>query len=451
MKLVRFICSAILPLSTLLAASAAHAQDHSIIPDQPYGLPDARLEAETPKAPVAPEPPAPRFGERGEVVLAAASGGANGAGISYESFSGSSATYLSAGGEVGLDYFLVDHFSLGFDVSANYSNSVGYGADSSLVSTKSTSFSGGVRFGADLPLGDTFSFYPRLTLGILETHQDESLVSGQSLSVAASAVGASETSQVGPWMNLFAPLLVHPTPHFFLGAGPRVSRTFANTIGAAPGVSGQPTTLGASFVFGGYWGGDEPVASTEPPTSRTEARARRFGDQGTFVITNDTDGYALSTGYAGTSASNLNILVEPGFDYFVTDHFSIGLDLWAMHSKSVGFDASGNQIMYSSTGFGFAPRFGFDVPITDALSWYPRASIGLGPLNQDETSNGAENQHTYTRLFVNLEAPLLVHVARHFFVGAGPTVYHELSSTDQNDVSNQATQFGASALVGGWL
>ncbi len=458
MTLARFVAVSLSPLPLLLATTSAQAQpsnapsdDQALFPyEEPAAAPIVR-QPEAQKAPVAPEPPSPRFGERGEIVLTASSGGANGAGISYAQYSGSLATYLSGSFEVGLDYFLVSHFSLGFDVSAGFANNTGYGADSSLVQTKSTSVSGGLRFGADLPLGDTFSFYPRLTLGVLDSHRSESLVSGQSLSVAGSAVGSPETSQVGPWMNLYAPLLVHPTSHFFFGAGPRLAHTFANTTGAAPGVSGQPTTLGASFVIGGWWGGDEAAPSTPIAAPASGLRERRFGDQGTFVITSETSGYALSATYAGTNASSLSVYVSPGFDYFVADHVSIGVDLWGSYGNTVGFDASGAKVTQSSTSFGLAPRFGVDVPVSDSVSWYPRAEIGAGPIVQNESSNGASNDHTSMRVFVSAEAPILFHAARHFFAGAGPTVYHDLSQVDQNGTSNAGTQFGASVLVGGWL
>jgi hypothetical protein len=451
----RLLRTSIIPL-VLFAASSAHAQplgsgneEGTPFPRESDSAPQPPRQ-ETP-LPAAPEPAAEPFGSRGQTVLTAASGGANGAGISYESYSGSAATYFNASFEAGLDYFVVDHLSIGFDLSADYTNSTGYGADSSLVSTKSTSLEGGVRFGAELPLGETFSFYPRLTLGLVDSRQSESLVAGSALSTAGDTVASPVTSHVGPWINLFAPLLVHPTPHFFLGVGPRINHTFADTIGAPVGVSGQATRFGASFVLGGWWGGDETaIAPTEPPASRTE-RQRRFGDRGTFVISDATDGYALSSSYAGTKASNVSVLVEPGFDYFFANHLSIGLELWATYGKTVGFDANGNQVVDTSSGFGLAPRVGVEVPILDALSWYPRASIGFGPSSFDETSNGNQNQHTTARIFVSLDAPLLVHVARHFFVGAGPTAYRELSDTDQNGYSNQATQFGASGIVGGWL
>jgi hypothetical protein len=63
----------------------------------------------------------------------------------------------------------------------------------------------------------------------------------------------------------------------------------------------------------------------------------------------------------------------------------------------------------------------------------------------------ASRQHDRTRLWVELSLPLLVHPASHFFVGAGPFVFHELSDVDQNSYENDATTLGAAFLLGGWL
>jgi hypothetical protein len=52
---------------------------------------------------------------------------------------------------------------------------------------------------------------------------------------------------------------------------------------------------------------------------------------------------------------------------------------------------------------------------------------------------------------VDIFLPLLVPVAPHFFVGAGPEYFRELVDSDQNDVDNDATAIDARFLMGGWL
>jgi hypothetical protein len=268
-------------------------------------------------------------------------------------------------------------------------------------------------------------------------------------------VGSPSTSSVGPWVNVFAPVLFHATPHFFLGVGPRFTHEFADVSGAPNGVSAQSTTVQASFVLGGVWGGDEPVRGAPAPATADAdapaARLRRFGDQGTFVLTTDTDGYVYSTSWAGTGSSVTEVYVRPGFDVFVVDHFSLGLDVNVGYTRSLALAANGAQVLYTGNSYGVAPRAGFEVSIAPRLSWYPRAEIGFASYSQNESSAGATNDHTFTETWTSLEAPLLVHVTRHFFAGLGPTVRHDLANQDQNGYANLGTTIGLSAVLGGWL
>jgi hypothetical protein len=78
-------------------------------------------------------------------------GSSNSLGISNETFSNSSATFFNVGGGIGIDNFVVDNVSVGFDAEASYGDDKGYGA-TTLTETTSTTFSGGVRFGFNVPL-----------------------------------------------------------------------------------------------------------------------------------------------------------------------------------------------------------------------------------------------------------------------------------------------------------
>jgi hypothetical protein len=72
-----------------------------------------------------------------------------------------------------------------------------------------------------------------------------------------------------------------------------------------------------------------------------------------------------------------------------------------------------------------------------------------------ETSNQdaglGSNDHANIRSWLRVSAPLLIDVTTHFFMGAAPYVLHELSDSDQNNFENDATTFGVSFLLGGWL
>jgi len=54
-------------------------------------------------------------------------------------------------------------------------------------------------------------------------------------------------------------------------------------------------------------------------------------------------------------------------------------------------------------------------------------------------------------VWLQVSLPLVAVVTSHFFVGGGPSLYHELSDTDQYKRENDGTALAASALFGGWL
>jgi hypothetical protein len=199
------------------------AQEEPASPAPPSEPPEPA--APEPPEPAAPELPPPRFGEAGQWVIVGAS---NSTGVSSETFSASQATFFNAGASIGVDRFIAPNFSLGIDLEASYGDNKGYNA-TSLTETTSTHLAGGVRFGFNVPIGRLWSWYPRMTLGVNSNRSDTQTVTV--FAPDAAAAPASSTSQVGPWINLYAPLLVHPVPHFFLGFGPRLQRTFAELKG----------------------------------------------------------------------------------------------------------------------------------------------------------------------------------------------------------------------------
>jgi hypothetical protein len=96
---------------------------------------------------------------------------------------------------------------------------------------------------------------------------------------------------------------------------------------------------------------------------------------------------------------------------------------------------------------------GGDIPISDAVSLFVVGDVGIGHasyVRDDGVGNTVSYGEAYT--YVGVYAPLLIHVAQHFFVGVGPSVTHDLHrAVDSTQYSNLATTFGASFVVGGWL
>ncbi|HSY25425.1 MAG TPA: hypothetical protein VK841_25045, partial [Polyangiaceae bacterium] len=329
----------------------------------------------------------------------------------------------------------------------------GYGADGSLVATRTTSVQVGPRVGVNIPLGQSISFFPRLTVGYESIHTSESLVSGQSLSIVSNGIGAPSTDQSGPYIAIYAPLLFHPAPHFVLGFGPEFFHDFGGVTGPA-NVGAQRTTIGASFVAGAYWGGKPASQSTEEPPETS-----RFGDRGELVLSNNLVAAVEYFSRAATSASTLSGGVGGSVDYFVASHFSIGGALSVSGSSEKGTDAAtGAPVEYDDATWMLWFRLGFDLPIARWLSFYPVGELGFGSYFENETEAGAQNQDSEAIFAVALYAPLLVHPASHAFVGFGPGIYQDLSREVSDPavpnavaVQNRETTLSLSLIVGGWL
>jgi hypothetical protein len=411
---------------------------------QPGAEPSSDAQSEPAAAQAAPEPPpAPRraFGDRGQWAILGSSSSAS---LYSETFSASAAHFVDASIGIGVDSFVARNFSLGIDAEAGYGDNKGYGA-ANLVETTSTHFAGGVRFGVNVPLGRILSWYPRLTLGMNANHS-----STQTLSVTGpnAPVGPpSDTSLVGPWINIYAPLLIHPVPHVFVGLGPRFEHTFGSLHGG-PYDGSQTSLFSVDTVVGVWWGGAGEAEA--PPEEQPPKHA--FGERGQEVLTAASFGSVASSTYSRSNASSLSVDLEPGFDYFVMDQVSLGVDSFASYSTSKSFDSSGVETNSSSTSLGLAVRPGVDLPLLrGALSVWLQGELGFGFVTSKQDSAAGSNDHSRNRTWVRLQAPLLIHATTHMFLGAGPYLFAELSDTDQLHYENDATKVGATFVLGGWL
>ena len=169
------------------------------------------------------------------------------------------------------------------------------------------------------------------------------------------------------------------------------------------------------------------------------------------MLTVATSASVLFRSYSGSKASTTSVNVAPGVDYFVVNNVSIGLDVFVTHQEGTSFDSTGAQTNSDSTSVGFAPRLGFNAPLTAFLSFWPQVEIGYGIEATNEVSGLGTNQHSRKRSWVQISAPLLIHPTSHFFVGGGPYLFHELTDADQYDYENDVTTLGSSLVLGGWL
>jgi hypothetical protein len=217
-----------------------------------------------------------------------------------------------------------------------------------------------------------------------------------------------------------------------------------------PYAGSQTTTVSADVVIGGWWGGVAEESAAAPSTDAA-AVAPRFGAQGQFILTTATSASVGGSAYSKSTASSWDAGLSPAFDYFFVDHVSLGLDASVDFGGASSLDASGTQTTSSSKSFGMAPRLGVELALAPSVSLWPMVEIGYGVGSVNQTSVAGSNQHTYSRTWVDASARLLLHATSHLFIGAGPFVFHELSDTDQNNYENDATNVGASFILGGWL
>jgi len=150
-------------------------------------------------------------------------------------------------------------------------------------------------------------------------------------------------------------------------------------------------------------------------------------------------------------------VVAPAFDAFAIDNFSLGGNLLVgLINPPHGNTGSGQTI----TVFGIAPRVGYNFPISDVISFWPKIFFGFAEASANN-SGGSSNTTA-----IGAYAPFLFHVVPHFFIGIGPNFSTQLSSTvsqpnprpgvsstntNINSDRPKVTQVGIQFTFGGWF
>jgi hypothetical protein len=115
------------------------------------------------------------------------------------------------------DYFIIDNLSVGGAVGLTYQK-VGHNSG--------TKFTIGPRVGYNFELSKLLSVWPKLGFSYSHTNQE----AGDQANALA--------------LNLFAPVLLHPAPHFFAGLGPFLDADLSGDTRA--------TTWGIKLTIGGW-------------------------------------------------------------------------------------------------------------------------------------------------------------------------------------------------------
>ncbi|HWA76221.1 MAG TPA: hypothetical protein VG937_27970 [Polyangiaceae bacterium] len=157
----------------------------------------AAAETPPPRDPGMPEVPANSpsgvFGGKGQLAILAESGVV----FSHTSISGTDASSTTVVFRPAIDYFVIDHLSLGVFTGVSYEKAAG---------ASTTTYGIGPRIGYDIPFTARFSLWPKAG------------VSYNSTTLKIDAPSISDTNSAIA-LNLFAPVMFH-TNHYFVGLGP---------------------------------------------------------------------------------------------------------------------------------------------------------------------------------------------------------------------------------------
>lgn len=127
------------------------------------------------------------------------------------------------------DYFVIKNLSVGGVVGIGYTKA---GSDHSTI------FRLGPRVGYNLQLSRLLSIWPKLGLSYAHTKSEETSEQSNGISVTRS------TKNDALQLNLFAPVMLHPAPHFFAGFGPFLDTDLNG--------DNRATTWGVRLTLGGW-------------------------------------------------------------------------------------------------------------------------------------------------------------------------------------------------------
>lgn len=126
------------------------------------------------------------------------------------------------------DVFVIDGLSVGGTIAFQYNKLGNYDG---------TRFSIGPRVGYNFAFTNLLSFWPKIGFAYAHTSADYNVSE-------ADLASGKRTSHDSLALNLFAPLMIHPTTHFFVGLGPFLDVDLAG--------SDRVTSYGLRFTLGGW-------------------------------------------------------------------------------------------------------------------------------------------------------------------------------------------------------
>lgn len=166
---------------------------------------------------VNPNSPAGVFGERGQLAIM----GETGVVFSHTSVSGVDGSTTSIVFRPAIDYFVIDHLSLGAFTGMEYTSAPG---------GSTTTYSIGPRVGYDIPFSERFSIWPKAGLSF----------NSATVKIDTPSSSRSNTALA---LNVYVPVMFH-SHRYFAGFGPSVDAD----------LTGDPktTTIAGRLMVGGW-------------------------------------------------------------------------------------------------------------------------------------------------------------------------------------------------------
>lgn len=186
----------------------------------------------------------------------------------------------------------------------------------------------------------------------------------------------------------------------------------------------------------------EEGTRTTLPAVAAASPSGRFGTKGQIAISSDAGLSISHSSVSGQSGSTTELILRPAVDYFVGQNLSIGGFLGLDYTTTSGS---------STTSFSIGPRIGYNLPLGDRWSIWPKAGLSFAStaVKIDSTTvNGVvmpSSSTSNTAIALNLFVPVMFHPAEHFFLGFGPALDTDLSG------DNKTTIIAGRLTIGGWL
>ena len=153
---------------------------------------------------------------------------------------------------------------------------------------------------------------------------------------------------------------------------------------------------------------------------------------------------AVLEDWSASAAMRRDVRLAPSFEYDVAIGGAIG---YLAHSRR-GYQPDDTEVTYDVSDFSAHARLRFHHAFSSDLSWFPSIGVGFSAHSYDEYSERDRNEQESISARMVVAAPLLVHVASHYFMGIGPELTRDLSN---NKTENLGTLLGLSSSAGGWF